>query len=81
MSIQPSTKSTCSGASTWLLLFYAPDLTCQFTKLLMPTGATLAAAVAVGTLMGPVQVGARVLEIGLLRRMHPLLSAHLPCRP
>ncbi|MCU0928540.1 MAG: MFS transporter [Burkholderiaceae bacterium] len=40
-------------------------------------GASLAAAVAVGALVGPAQVAGRLLEFGLLRRLHPLLSARL----
>ena len=40
-------------------------------------GATLTAAVAAAALIGPAQVAARLLEFGLLRRMHPLLSARL----
>jgi hypothetical protein len=45
--------------------------------LLMALGSTLAAAVAAGALIGPAQVGGRLLEFGLLRRIHPLLSARL----
>jgi MFS family permease len=57
--------------------FVSTAMAAHLPRLLMATGATLAAAVAAGTLMGPAQVGARLLEIGLLRRMHPLLSARL----
>jgi MFS family permease len=46
-------------------------------RLLQASGATLAAAVAVGALVGPAQVGGRLLEFGLLRHVHPLLSARL----
>ena len=46
-------------------------------RLLQAGGATLAAAVAVGALVGPAQVGGRLLEFGVLRRVHPLLSARL----
>jgi predicted MFS family arabinose efflux permease len=45
--------------------------------LLMALGSTLAGAVAAGALIGPAQVGGRLLEFGLLRRLHPLLSARL----
>ena len=38
---------------------------------------TLAAAVTAGALVGPAQVGARMLEYGVLQRLHPLLSARL----
>jgi len=43
--------------------------------LIMAVGGTLAAAVAASALMGPAQVGGRLLEFGLLRRLHPLVSA------
>jgi hypothetical protein len=33
--------------------------------------------VAAGTLVGPAQVGGRLLEFGFLRKLHPLLSARL----
>jgi hypothetical protein len=46
-------------------------------RLLQAGGATLATAVAVGALVGPAQVGGRLLEFGVLRRVHPLLSARL----
>jgi hypothetical protein len=44
-------------------------------RLLEAAGATLAAAVAAGALVGPAQVAARLLEFGLLNRVHPLYSA------
>src|SRR5262249_49792355 len=37
----------------------------------------LAVAVGVGALVGPAQVGGRLLEFGALRHVHPLLSARL----
>ena len=46
-------------------------------RLLQLTGASLAAAVVAGALVGPAQVGARLLEYGFLRRLHPLLSARI----
>ncbi|MDP3084834.1 MAG: MFS transporter, partial [Rubrivivax sp.] len=45
--------------------------------LLQAAGATLVAAVAAGALIGPAQVGARLLEFGFLRHVHPLWSARL----
>jgi hypothetical protein len=52
-------------------------------RLLEAAGATTAMAIAAGALIGPAQVGARLLEFGLLRRFHPLLSARLAaaCHP
>jgi MFS family permease len=46
-------------------------------QLLQSVGASLAVAIGVGALVGPAQVAGRVLEFGLLRRVHPLLSARL----
>ena len=34
-------------------------------------------AIAAGTLIGPAQVAARLLEFGLLRQVHPLVSARM----
>lgn len=42
--------------------------------LLQARGVTLAAAVAFGTLLGPSQVGSRILEATLGRRLHPVWS-------
>jgi predicted MFS family arabinose efflux permease len=61
-------------AITW---FISTAMATHLPRLLMAGGATLAAAVAVGALVGPAQVAGRLLEFGLLRRMHPLLSARL----
>jgi len=77
-----------SGAVAWTPLFLLATFfaTTRFVStgigahlpgLLMAAGATLAAAVAAGMLVGPAQVAGRVLEFGLLRRWHPLLSARL----
>lgn len=46
-------------------------------RLLEAGGATPAQAIAAGTLIGPAQVAARILEVTLLGRAHPLLSARL----
>lgn len=61
-------------AATW---FISTAMATHLPRMLEAAGATLAAAVAVGALVGPAQVAARVLEFGLLRRVHPLLSARL----
>lgn len=45
--------------------------------LLMEAGATPAAAIAAAALLGPAQVAARVAEFGLMRRLHPLVSARI----
>ncbi|CUI64607.1 MFS transporter [Achromobacter xylosoxidans] len=61
-------------AATW---FISTAMATHLPRMLEAAGATLAAAVAVGALVGPAQVAGRVLEFGLLRRVHPLLSARL----
>ena len=57
--------------------FVATGIGTHLPGLLMAAGATLAAAVAAGTLVGPAQVGGRLLEFGLLRRWPALRSARL----
>jgi hypothetical protein len=57
--------------------FIATAMAAHLPRLMQEAGATLAAAVAVGALVGPAQVGGRVLEFGVLRHVHPLLSARL----
>lgn len=61
-------------AATW---FISTAMAAHLPRLLQAGGATLATAVVVGALIGPSQVGARLLEFGLLRKVHPLLSARL----
>ncbi|MBD3765339.1 MAG: MFS transporter, partial [Rhodobacterales bacterium] len=61
-------------AATW---FNSTAMAAHLPGLLQAAGATPAMAIAAGALIGPAQVAARVLEFGLLRRMHPLVSARL----
>jgi len=61
-------------AATW---FTSTAMAAHLPALLQAAGATLAVAVGVGALVGPAQVAGRLLEFGVLRRVHPLLSARL----
>lgn len=61
-------------AATW---FISTAMATHLPRMLETAGATFAAAVAVGALIGPAQVAGRLLEFGFLRRVHPLLSARL----
>ncbi len=70
----PSALLAFVFAATW---FISTAMAAHLPRLLQAVGATLAAAVAVGMLVGPAQVAARIAEYGLLRRVHPLLSARL----
>jgi MFS family permease len=61
-------------AATW---FVSTAMATHLPQLLQAAGATLAVAVAAGALVGPAQVAGRLLEFGLLQRVHPMLSARL----
>jgi len=61
-------------AITW---FISTAMAAHLFYLLQASGLTLAAAVAVSALVGPAQVVARLMEFGLRRHMHPLLSAQM----
>ncbi len=57
--------------------FAGTAMAAHLPRLLQAHGSSVAAAVAVGALIGPAQVGARLLEYGLLRRAHPLWVARV----
>lgn len=59
-------------AATW---FNSTAMAAHLPGLLQEAGASTAVAIAAGALIGPAQVAARMLEFGLLRRFHPLVSA------
>ena len=61
-------------AATW---FNSTAMAAHLPGLLQEAGATTAVAIAAGALIGPAQVAARMLEFGLLRRVHPLISTRL----
>ncbi len=56
-------------------LFCSTALATHLPRLLESAGATPAAAIAAGALIGPAQVGARLIEFGFLRNLHPLFLA------
>jgi len=60
--------------ATW---FVSVALAAHLPRLLEAEGATPAAAIAAAALVGPAQVAARLLELGVLRRAPPMLSARL----
>lgn len=61
-------------AATW---FNATAMAAHLPGLLHEAGASTAVAIAAGALIGPAQVAARMLEFGLLKRVHPLVSTRL----
>jgi MFS family permease len=60
--------------ATW---FVSTALAAHLPRLLEAMGATPAAAIAAGALVGPAQVAARIAEFGMLRRAAPMISARL----
>lgn len=61
-------------ALTW---FISTAMAAHLPTLLTASGVSLSMAVTAGALIGPAQVAGRLLEFGVLRRAHPLLSARL----
>ena len=61
-------------AATW---FVTGAMAAHLPRLLEAAGASEGAAIAASALVGPAQVGARLVEFGFLRSFHPLLSARL----
>ena len=64
----------CVFGATW---FVSTAFAAHLPRLLEALGATQAAAVAAGALVGPAQVAARAAEYGFLRRVSPMVSARL----
>lgn len=76
----PSTQPPLSTAAllAWVFavtLFVSTAMAAHLPRLLDAVGAAPAAVIAIGALVGPAQVAGRLLEFGLLRRLHPLRSA------
>lgn len=61
-------------ACTW---FGSTAMAAHLPRVLQEAGATLPAAIAAAALVGPAQVGARVIEYWLMRRVQPLVSAQV----
>jgi hypothetical protein len=61
-------------ATTW---FVQGAMAAHLPGLLQAAGASSTAAIAAAALVGPAQVGARLVEFGLLRSFHPIASARL----
>jgi MFS family permease len=61
-------------AATW---FCSTAMAAHLPRLLQESGASLAAAIFAAALVGPAQVAARLLEFGLMRRAHPIMSARI----
>src|SRR5207237_4497106 len=57
--------------------FVSGALAAHLPRRLEGAGASEVAAVAAGALVGPAQVGARLVEFGVLRSFHPLVAARI----
>jgi hypothetical protein len=57
--------------------FVTGAMAAHLPRLLEAAGATTTEAIAAAALVGPAQVAARLVEFGLMRRMHPLISARV----
>jgi MFS family permease len=51
----------------------------HFPRILEAAGASPVEAIAAGALIGPAQVGARIVEASVLKRYHPIVSTRLAC--
>lgn len=58
-------------------LFVSAAMAAHLPRLLQALGATPAASVAAAALIGPAQVGARLVEYGVLRHLSPLTAARI----
>ena len=63
-------------ASAWTV---TGAMAAHLPRILEASGASSVQAVAAGALIGPAQVGARIVEASLLSRYHPLLSTRIAC--
>jgi MFS family permease len=61
-------------AASWMVV---AAMAVHLPRLLETAGATTIQAVAAGALIGPSQVGARIVEASLFKRFHPMVSARL----
>ncbi len=83
----PPTASATPTAVPWVMIvlgavfgatwFVSTALAAHLPRLLGALGASAATAVLAGSLVGPAQVAARVIEFTLLRRASPMMSARL----
>lgn len=61
-------------AATWVV---STGMAAHLPRVLQAAGASTSAAVAAAALMGPAQVAVRLIEYGVMRRAHPLISARI----
>ena len=78
MAVLDGTRMTILLASVFAaMLFVSTAMATHLPGLLAARGVGFSSAVALGALVGPAQVAARLFEFGFLRRVHPLVAARL----
>ena len=83
----PAVKPHIAVDRTMVLLSFAfaaawtvtSAMAAHLPRIVEAFGATSAQAVVAGMMIGPAQVGARVMEASLLNRFHPIISTRLAC--
>ena len=85
--VETATGEVQAATMTWTMIvlsgvfaaswFVSTAMAAHLPRLLEALGATPAAAVTAAALVGPAQVGARLIEFSFLRRVPPLVSARL----
>ncbi|MFT5174177.1 MAG: putative MFS family arabinose efflux permease [Gammaproteobacteria bacterium] len=63
-------------ASAWMV---TAAMAVHLPRILQASGASATEAIAAGMLIGPAQVGARIIEASWLSRFHPMVSLRLAC--
>jgi predicted MFS family arabinose efflux permease len=63
-------------AAAWMV---TSAMAVHLPRILQATGASATEAIAAGMLVGPAQVGARILEASWLARYHPMVSLRIAC--
>jgi len=63
-------------AAAWMV---TSAMAVHLPRILQESGASATAAIAAGMLVGPAQVGARIIEASWLSRFHPMFSLRLAC--
>jgi hypothetical protein len=76
----PATSTLTLVLFAWVfgvVAFTSTALAAHLPGLLALQGVSAAGVILVGSLVGPAQVAARLLEFGVLRRLHPLISGRV----
>jgi MFS family permease len=80
--VQPAARAPLAAALLLSFVFAATSfistaMAAHLPGLMTASGVSTATAVLVASLIGPAQVGARLLEFGLMRKVSPMLSARV----